>query len=215
VKALALHFPREGNGRFLRAAVWVALASLDGTPPHLRGRWLTVRAKAEDLYVGVKDLIGANQAYRWNSTPWTWDRRRCQALAERALAARQHRLGAALAGGPLLSRAANRVRCTLSRPYAKSALDHYSQQTRKMRTSPGGRQSQYCAMARPRMISLDRRQARNRHLAAQPDQTTFGADHGRCLRSTTAPRTRNRDAATARAQSSDSLVLSIVNEGWE
>ena len=73
MKALALHFPREGNGRFLRAAVWVALASLDGTPPHLRGRWLTVRAKAEDLYVGVKDLIGANQAYRWNSTPWTWD----------------------------------------------------------------------------------------------------------------------------------------------
>ena len=175
MKALALHFPRERNGRFRRAAVCVALASLDGAPPHLRGRWLTVRAKAEDLYVGVKDLIGANQAYRWNSTPWTWDRP----------------------------------------PYAKSALDHYSQQTRKMRTSPGGRQSQYCAMARPRMISLDRRQARNRHLAAQPDQTTFGADHGRCLRSTTAPRTRNRDAATARAQSSDSLVLSIVNEGWE
>jgi hypothetical protein len=72
VKALALHFPRERNGRFLRAAVWVALASLDGAPLHLRGRWLTVRAKADDLYVGVDDLICANQAYRWNSTPWMW-----------------------------------------------------------------------------------------------------------------------------------------------
>jgi hypothetical protein len=129
VKALALHFPRERNRRFLRAAVvGVALASLDGAPRHIRGRWLTVRAKADDLYVGVEDLIGANQAYPWNSTPWMWDRRRCQ-------------------------RPSPSERWTIP-------------------TSPGGRQSQYCAMARPRMISLDVTGG-NRHLAAQPDQTRF------------------------------------------
>jgi hypothetical protein len=37
VKALALHFPRERNGRFLRAAV-VALASLDGAIPNGLGK---------------------------------------------------------------------------------------------------------------------------------------------------------------------------------
>jgi hypothetical protein len=72
--ALALHFPRERSGRFLRSAA-VALAPLNGTPPHIRGRWLTVRAKADELYVGVEDLIGGNQAHRWNLTPWMWDRR--------------------------------------------------------------------------------------------------------------------------------------------
>jgi hypothetical protein len=72
--AVALHFPRERSGRFLRSAV-VALAPLNGAPPHMRGRWLTVRAKADELYVGVEDLIGGNQAHRWNLTPWMWDRR--------------------------------------------------------------------------------------------------------------------------------------------
>jgi hypothetical protein len=33
--------------------------------------------------------------------------------------------------------------------HTKSAWDHYSQQTRKMPTSPRGRQSRYCAVARP------------------------------------------------------------------
>jgi hypothetical protein len=83
-----------------RRGVWVALASLDGAPPHLRGRWLTVRAKADDLYVGVDDLICANQAYRWNSAPWMWGTAAgTNALAERALAARQRRAGADLAAG--------------------------------------------------------------------------------------------------------------------
>src|SRR5262249_38361674 len=35
---LALHFPRDRGGGFLRSAV-VALASLDGAPPHQRSRW--------------------------------------------------------------------------------------------------------------------------------------------------------------------------------
>jgi hypothetical protein len=72
--ALAFHFPRERSGRFLRSAV-VCLAPLDATPPHLRGRWLTVRAEDEELSVGVENLIGGNQAYRWNLTPWLWNRR--------------------------------------------------------------------------------------------------------------------------------------------
>jgi hypothetical protein len=72
--ALALHFPRERSGRFLRSAV-VALAPLNGAPPHMRGRWLTVRAKADELYIGVEELIGGNQAHRWNLTPWMWDQR--------------------------------------------------------------------------------------------------------------------------------------------
>jgi hypothetical protein len=76
--ALALHFPRERSGNFLRSAA-VALAPLDGAPPHMRGRWLTVRAKADELYVGVEDLIGGNQAHRWNLTPWMWDRRHVDA----------------------------------------------------------------------------------------------------------------------------------------
>jgi len=71
---LALHFPRDHGGGFLRSAV-VALASLDGAPPHLRSRWLAVRAKGDELHVGVEDLIGGNQVYRWNLTPWMWDRR--------------------------------------------------------------------------------------------------------------------------------------------
>ena len=71
---LALHFPRDRGGGFLRSAV-VALTSLDGAPPHLRSRWLAVRAKGDELHVGVEELIGGNQAYRWNSTRWMWDRR--------------------------------------------------------------------------------------------------------------------------------------------
>lgn len=71
---VAFHFPRERSGRFLRSAV-VALTPLDDTPPHLRGRWLTVRADGEELSVGVENVIGGNQAYRWNLTPWMWDRR--------------------------------------------------------------------------------------------------------------------------------------------
>ena len=54
-------------------------APLDGEPPHRRGRWLTVRAKAEELYACVEDLIGGNLAYRWNVTPWMWDRRHADA----------------------------------------------------------------------------------------------------------------------------------------
>ena len=76
--ALALHFPRDRSGRFLRSAV-VALASLDGAPPHLRSRWLAVRAKGDELHVGIEDLIGGNQLDRWNSTPWLWDRRHVNA----------------------------------------------------------------------------------------------------------------------------------------
>jgi hypothetical protein len=76
--ALALHFPRDRSSGFLRSAV-VALASLDCAPPHLRSRWLTVRAKGDELYVGIEDLIGGNQAYRWNLTPWMWDRRHVNA----------------------------------------------------------------------------------------------------------------------------------------
>jgi hypothetical protein len=71
---LAFHFPRERSGRFLRSAV-VALTPLDHTPPHVRGRWLTARADGDELTVGVENLIGGNQAYRWNLTPWMWDRR--------------------------------------------------------------------------------------------------------------------------------------------
>jgi hypothetical protein len=72
--AVAFHFPRERTGRFLRSAV-VALTPLDDTPRHQRGRWLTVRAQDDELSVGVENLIGGNQAYRWNLTPWLWDRR--------------------------------------------------------------------------------------------------------------------------------------------
>jgi hypothetical protein len=77
---LALHFPRGRGGGFLRSAV-VALASLDGAPPHVRSRWLAVRAKGDELHVGVEDLIGGNQLYRWNLTPWMWDRRRADTPA--------------------------------------------------------------------------------------------------------------------------------------
>jgi hypothetical protein len=77
--ALALHFPRERSGRFLRSTA-VALAPFDGTPPpHMRSRWLTVRAEADELYVAVEDLIGGNLAHRWNLTPWLWDRRHVDA----------------------------------------------------------------------------------------------------------------------------------------
>ena len=76
--ALALHFPRDRSGGFMRSAV-VALTSLDGAPPHLRSRWLAVRAKGDELYVGVEDLIGGNQLYRWNLTPWMWDHRHVNA----------------------------------------------------------------------------------------------------------------------------------------
>src|SRR5262245_44206409 len=76
--ALALHFPRDRSGGFLRSAV-VALASLDRGPPHLRSRWLAVRAKGDELHVGIEDLIGGNQIYRWNLTPWMWDRRHVSA----------------------------------------------------------------------------------------------------------------------------------------
>jgi hypothetical protein len=71
---LSFHFPRERSGRFLRSAV-VALTPLDDTPVHLRGRWLTVRADGDELTVGIENLIGGNQAYRWNLTSWMWDRR--------------------------------------------------------------------------------------------------------------------------------------------
>jgi hypothetical protein len=72
---LALHFPRDRGGGFLRSTV-VALVSLDGEPPHLRSRWLTARAKGDELHVDVEDLIGGNQIDRWDLTPWMWDRRR-------------------------------------------------------------------------------------------------------------------------------------------
>ena len=35
---------------------------------------MTVRAEDEELSVGVENLIGGNQAYRWNLTPWMWNR---------------------------------------------------------------------------------------------------------------------------------------------
>lgn len=79
---LSFHFPRERSGRFLRSAV-VALTALDGSPPHLRGRWLTARSQADELTVGVENLIGGNQAYRWNLTPWMWDRRVSATARER------------------------------------------------------------------------------------------------------------------------------------
>jgi len=72
--ALALHFPRDRSGGFLRSAV-VALASLDDAPAHLRSRWVAVRAKGDELHVGIEDLIGGNQVYRWNLTRWMWDHR--------------------------------------------------------------------------------------------------------------------------------------------
>src|SRR5262245_26828993 len=77
--ALALHFPRDANGHFLRLAV-VALVPLDHASPHLRASWLTVRAKQDELHVGVEDLIGGNQPNRWNLTPWMWHRQHVGAL---------------------------------------------------------------------------------------------------------------------------------------
>ena len=77
--ALALHFPREANGRFLRSAL-VALVPLDRAPPQLRAPWLTVRVKQDELYVGVDNLIGGNQPNRWNLTPWMWHRQHVGAL---------------------------------------------------------------------------------------------------------------------------------------
>jgi hypothetical protein len=71
--ALALHFPRDTSGRFLRSAL-VALVPLGRSPPHLRGPWLAVRAKQNELHAGVENLIGGNQPNRWNLTPWMWDR---------------------------------------------------------------------------------------------------------------------------------------------
>jgi hypothetical protein len=50
----------------------VTLTPRDGAPPHMRGSWLTVRSKQDELHVGVEDLIGSNQPYRWNLTPWMW-----------------------------------------------------------------------------------------------------------------------------------------------
>ena len=178
MEALALHFPRERNGRFLRAAVWVTLASLDGAPPHLRGRWFTVRAKADDLYVGVEDLIGANQAYRWNSMPWMWDRRRRQRPRRGLAAARQHRAGAALAGGPLWSRAGwprslDEYAAHFQGPTLRARGITIPNRLGKCVPRPAAGRLNIVPWHAPRMISLDRRQARNRHLAAQPDQTTF------------------------------------------
>ena len=77
--ALALHFPRDANGHFLRSAV-VALVPLDHASPHLRASWLTVRAKQDELHVGAEDLIGGNQPNRWNLTPWMWHRQHVGAL---------------------------------------------------------------------------------------------------------------------------------------
>ena len=180
MEALALHFPRERNGRFLRAAVWVTLASLDGAPPHLRGALVhRPRTKADDLYVSASRTSSAP------TRPTVGIRCRgcgtaagANALAEGLAAARQHRAGAALAGGPLWSRAGwprslDEYAAHFQGPTLRARGITIPNRLGKMRTSPGGRQTQYCAMARPRMISLDRRQARNRHLAAQPDQTTF------------------------------------------
>jgi hypothetical protein len=76
--ALALHFPREPSGRYLRSAA-VALTPLGDEPLHKRGSWLIVRSEGDELHVGVEDLIGGNQAHRWNLTPWMWDRRRVDA----------------------------------------------------------------------------------------------------------------------------------------
>jgi hypothetical protein len=73
--SLCWHFPRERGGRYQRTAV-VALKSYGGRRPHLRDRWLTVRADAEGLVVTMEELIGVNQRHRWSSTPWLWDRRR-------------------------------------------------------------------------------------------------------------------------------------------
>jgi hypothetical protein len=71
---LSWHFPRDRTGRNQRSAV-LALASYGGLRPHLRGRWLTVRADGDGLLVAGDDLIGANQRHRWDVTPWLWDRR--------------------------------------------------------------------------------------------------------------------------------------------
>lgn len=76
--ALCWHFPRDRTGRYQRSAV-VALAAYGGRRPHLRDRWLTVRADGERLVVSVQDLIGANQRHRWDGTRWLWDRRHAAA----------------------------------------------------------------------------------------------------------------------------------------
>ena len=72
--ALCWFFPREREGRFRRSAV-VALAPCRDGRPHLSGPWLTARADGGRLVLEVRDLIPANQAHRWDVTPWLWDRR--------------------------------------------------------------------------------------------------------------------------------------------
>jgi hypothetical protein len=67
---LCWHFPRERTGRYARRAV-VALAGYGGDPAR-RAPWLAVRAEGSSLVVGVEHLIGANQAHRWDSSPWLW-----------------------------------------------------------------------------------------------------------------------------------------------
>jgi hypothetical protein len=75
---LCWFFPRERGGRYRRSAV-VALAPCRAGRPHLSGPWLAARAGSDHLVLEVRDLIPANQAHRWDATPWLWDRRHADA----------------------------------------------------------------------------------------------------------------------------------------
>ena len=73
---LCWNFPRERYGRYSRSAV-VALAPCgDGRAgrPHLAGTWLTARADGDALALEVRGLVPADQAHRWDVTPWLWNR---------------------------------------------------------------------------------------------------------------------------------------------
>lgn len=72
--ALCWHFPRESGGRPQRSAA-VALTSYGGHAAGRRARWLVVHAHDDGMALSIEELIGANQRYRWDLTPWLWDRR--------------------------------------------------------------------------------------------------------------------------------------------
>jgi hypothetical protein len=72
--ALSRNFPRAHDGHFHRSAI-VALAPIDDVALHRRGGWLAARRDGDGLALTVAELIGANQAHRWDVTPWLWDSR--------------------------------------------------------------------------------------------------------------------------------------------
>ena len=72
--ALCRNFPRAHDGHFHRSAV-VALAPIGEVALNRRGGWLATRRDGDGLALTVEELIGANQAHRWDVTPWLWDSR--------------------------------------------------------------------------------------------------------------------------------------------